>query len=62
MSTDTLILEIPAAVKLLAVCEFAAAHGCRVERLRSGAYRLAPATRPPGAPKAPVIPLRGARR
>lgn len=61
MSTDTLLLEIPAGVKLAAVCEFAAAQGCRVQRLRSGAYRLAPVTAPPTTPKAAVIPLRGGR-
>jgi hypothetical protein len=61
MTPDTLLLEIPAGVKLAAVCEFAASQGCRVERLRSGAYRITPRSEPPGRPKAPVIPIRRTR-
>lgn len=45
--TNTLLLEIPAGIRLADVCEFARANGCSVQRLRNGTFRLNPAQRPP---------------
>ena len=63
-NANTLLLEIPAGIRLVDVCEFARANGCSVQRLRNGIFRLNPDQRPPPPPMRSnnVINIQEARR